>query len=141
VKDNNGGLMIMKSEEISDIFTPDVLQQLFPEDRTDQFFDALYGDAAEGTYDISLKFKSHRPNRLEFELHLLQRPGKCLQCSLTYGLPQVFSRHPVIDINGLVGKIDQLLNARAQCDGWQIGSTREKSDELHTIPLTILLRD
>lgn len=132
--------MIMKSEEISDIFTPDVLQQLFPEDRTDQFFDALYGDAAEGTYDISLKFKSYNQNRLELELHLLQRPGKCLQCSLTYGLPQVFSRHPIININGLVGKIEQLLNGRAQCAGWQIGSTREESDELHTIPLTILLR-
>ena len=129
----------MKAEEFSDIFTQNVLQQLFPENRTDQFFDALYGDSAEGTYDISLKFKSHRPNRLDFELHLLQRPGKCLHCSLTYGLPQVFSRHPVIDINGLVGKIDHLLNGRAQCAGWQIGNTLEKSGELHAIPLTILL--
>ena len=129
----------MKSEEIINIFTQDILQQLFPEDRTDQFFDALYGDAAEGTYDISLKFKRHSPNRLEFELHLLQRPGKCLHCSLTYGLPQVFSRHPVIDINGLVGNINQLLNGRARCIDWQFGSTLEKSDELHAIPLTILL--
>ncbi len=129
----------MKSEEINDIFTPDVLQQLFPEDRTDQFFDALYGDAAEGTYDISLKFKNHNQNRLELELYLLQRPGKCLQCNLTYGLPQVFSRHPIININGLVEEINQLLNGRARCIDWQIGSTREKSVELHAIPLTILL--
>ncbi len=129
----------MKSKEISNIFTQDRLQQLFPEDRTDQFFDALYGDAAEGTYDISLKFKRHRPNRLEFELHLLQRHGKCLHCSLTYGLPQVFARHPAIDINGLIGNINQLLNGRAQCIDWQFGSTLEKSDELHAIPLTILL--
>lgn len=129
----------MAIEGINDIFTPDVLQKLFPEDRTDQFFDALYGDASEGVYDISLKFNTHRQGQLEFELHLSQRPGKCLHCSLTYGLPEVFSRHPAININGLVREIDRLLDGRATCIDWQIGFTREISDELHVIPLTILL--
>jgi len=129
----------MKLEGLHDIFKHDVLQNLFPEDRTDQFFDALYGDATEGVYDISLKFKTHRQERLEFELHLSRRPGKCLHCSLTYGLPEVFSRHPAININGLVGEIDRLLHGRAKCIDWQIGDTQEISAELHLIPLTILL--
>ena len=62
-------------DSFNDIFTPGVLKKLFPEDRSDQFFDALYGDAAEGAYDIRLEFKTHRENRLEFELCLTQRPG------------------------------------------------------------------
>jgi len=85
----------MATESFDGIFTQDVLKKLFPEDRADQFFDALFGDAEEGAYDISLEFKGQSQNKLEFEFHLKQRPGKCLACNLTYGLPQVFSRHGV----------------------------------------------
>lgn len=125
--------------DYNDIFTPDVLDKLFPADRADLFFDALYGDASEGAYDISLNFKIHRENRLEFELDLTQRPGKCITCSLTYGLPEVFKRHPVINISGLVQEIGRLLDGHAKCIDWQIGFTREVSSELHIIPLNILL--
>ena len=69
----------MAIEGINDIFSPEVLQKLFPEDRTDQFFDALYGDASEGVYDISLKFNTHRQGQLEFELHLSQRPSMSIE--------------------------------------------------------------
>jgi hypothetical protein len=129
----------MKVEPFNDIFAQDALKQLFPEDRADLFFDALFGDAEEGTYDISLKFKEHRQNKLEFELRLKQRPGKCLNCNLTYGLPDVFSRHPIININGLVKDIDQLLSRRAKCVKWRLGITKEVSSELHIIPLLISL--
>jgi hypothetical protein len=129
----------MTTERFNDIFTQDVLQTLFPEERADQFFEALFGDAAEGTFDIGLEFNAHSHDRLEFELHLKQRPGKCINCSLTYGLPDVFSRHPIININGLIQDIQQRLKGRANCIDWQLGFTREVSGELHIIPFTVFL--
>ena len=130
---------MMDAKGFNDIFTPGVLKKLFPEDRSDQFFDALYGDAAEGAYDIRLEFKNHRENRLEFELCLIQRPGQCISCSLTYGLPEVFSRHPVISIKGLVQEVEVLLDGRARCIDWQLGAAREISDDIHVVPLVIIL--
>ena len=121
------------------VFTPETLQEIFPESRSDQFFDAMYGDPAEGAYNISLKFKQQTDNALVFEFHLTRRPGKCLRCNLTYGLPPVFSRHPVIDLKGLVKKIDQRLSGHARCRDWKIGETVEVSDALHVIPLTVFL--
>lgn len=123
------------------LFTPDVLKQLFPTDRSDQFFDALYGDAEEGAYDISLEFIGSRRNRLEFMLRLTQRPGKCITCSLTYGLPEVFTRHPIINIKGLVQDIEALLDGSGRCVDWQLGPTQEVSNEIHVIPLIIILDD
>lgn len=129
----------MGEKRFNDMFTRDVLKKLFPEERADRFFDALLGDASEGAFDIGLEFKEHVQDRLEFELHLKQRPDKCINCSLTYGLPAVFSRHPIINISGLIQDIEQLLKGRAKCIDWQLGLTREFSDELHIIPFTVLL--
>jgi hypothetical protein len=132
---------MMGTEDFNDLFTPDVLKCLFPEDRSDRFFDALYGDVGEGAYDIRLEYAGARKNRLEFMLRLTQRPGKCISCSLTYGLPEVFSRHPIININGLVQKIVALLDGKAWCAGWQLGSTREISSNVHAVPLDIFLEN
>jgi hypothetical protein len=132
---------MMMEASFENIFAQDVLENLFPKDRADRFFDALYGDTAEGTYDIDLEFKEHSQNKLLFELHLKQRYGKCLRCNLTYGLPEVFTRHPIIDIKGLVQNIGNLLNGRADCVDWHLGDTREVSGELHVIPLIISLKD
>ena len=129
----------MTTERFNNIFTPNVLKKLFPEDRADRFFDALFGDPAEGAFNISLEFKEHGQDRLEFELHLTQRPGKCLTCSLTYGLPNVFARHPIINISELVQEINGLLGGRARCVDWQLGLTQEVSGEHHIIPLVISL--
>ena len=129
----------MAEPNYSEIFTREVLEKLFPENRSDNFFDALYGDPSEGAYDISLEFKGHSQDRLHFEFHLKERPGKCLACNLTYGLPQVFSRHPIIDVKGVVQEIDNLLNGRSKCGEWQLGRTREVSRKLHIVPLTIKL--
>jgi hypothetical protein len=126
-------------ESFDDVFTRDMLKKLFPGDRSDRFFDALYGDATEGAYDISLQFKEHRKNSLQFEFHLKQRPGKCLGCHLTFGLPQIFSRHPIINVNGIVQEIEQLIGGRATCTDWQLGMTRVVSGELHVIPLVLFL--
>ena len=121
------------------IFSQDVLDTLFPKERADQFFEALYGDISEGAYDIRLTFQGHEKKRLFFGFQLTPRPGKCLSCSLTYGLPQVFSRHPAIDINKLVEAMIGLLDGQARCLSWHLGLTEERSRECHVIPLTILL--
>lgn len=121
------------------LFSSEHLSSIFPEHRADDFFDALFGDAEEGAYDITLVFKKADSHELVFEFRLQRRPGKCLACNLTYGLPQVFSRHPVIDIGGIVQKVDHLLNGHARCGEWRLGSTQEVSRDLHVIPLFIAL--
>ncbi len=121
------------------IFTQDKLNNLFPEGRSNAFFEALLGDATEGAYDIRLTYDTCQEARLVFNFELHQRPGKCLACNLTYGLPKVFSRHPVIDIPGVVQQIDTLLNDRASCGDWELGNTREIKRGLHKVPLIIKL--
>jgi hypothetical protein len=133
--------LTMLNNNISGLFTIDVLKNLLPPDRADVFFDALYGDVDEGAYDIKLQFNNYEAenNTLTFELHLTERPDKCLACNLTYGLPEVFSRHPLINIQGMVEKIESILDGRAKCLDWELGSTQTDTDNLHTIPLTIYL--
>jgi hypothetical protein len=113
---------------------------MFPPDRADQFFDALLGDCSEGAYDIALHYAGTQDDELRFEFQLQERPGKCLSCSLTYGLPHVFSRHPIIDIPSVVKHIDQLLDGQGRCGAWRVESTREAKRQLHVIPLIISLR-
>jgi len=130
---------MMDNNLLHKIFSTENLNGLFSEDRSDHFFDALYGDASDGAYDISLKFKGATENRLQFEFQLEQRPGKCLACNLTYGLPEVFSRHPVINIAELVKGIIRLLDKNTDSTQWEMGATREISQKLHVIPLDIFL--
>lgn len=125
------------TDNFAELFTAEKLQELFPADRADRFFDALLGDPKEGAYDIQLVYDGQRDGRLHFALELRQRPRKCLACNLTYGLPTVFSRHPVIDIKGLVDGVARLLDGRGRCTGWKLGATIEKSRQLHVVPLLI----
>jgi hypothetical protein len=131
----------MTMKHIEETFPQEILNKLFPKERSDQFFEALYGDISEGAYDIRLTFNGQSENKLLFAFQLTPRPGKCLACSLTYGLPQAFARHPVIDVNGLVQAINRLLDGQAQCSSWQLGLTQERSREHHEIPLTLFLGD
>lgn len=119
------------------IFTPASLDEIFPPSITDAFFEALFGDAEDGAYDIRLRFEGQSPEELRFAFHLQQRPGMCLACNLTYGLPQVFTRHPLLG----VGKLAQNLPERvdASMASWALGSTREISRSLHVIPFNIKL--
>lgn len=61
------------------VFTPSCLEGLFPaEERTAAFFDALFGDAEDGAYDIRLTFQRAREGaaeQLEFFFELHQRRG------------------------------------------------------------------
>jgi hypothetical protein len=133
----------MEGMEFSSIFSDQTLRNIFPEARADQFFEALYGDIQEGAYTIGLKFKHYDSTRriLLFELELKERPGKCLVCNLTYGLPEVFSRHPIINIRGLVKELEQLLGNGFRCGEWSLGQTRPVSKDLHTIALMIKIDD
>ncbi len=132
----------MTNDPYKEIFTPAILQELFPADRSNNFFEALYGDTEEGAYDIELAYQGYAPKSrsLHFIFNLQERPGKCLACHLTHGLPEVFTRHPVIGVTGLVSKINALLAGRAECGDWQIGATQNLSRQLYGIPLTIKLR-
>ncbi len=127
----------MTDDIFATLLTPQTLQQLFPKERANQFFDALLGDASEGAYDIELAYRGVSAGQLILDLRLLQRPGHCLACNLTQGLPQVFSRHPVIDIKGLVQDIEKLAGGAVRCSEWSLGRTEQPDRATHLIPLRI----
>jgi len=126
---------------LENVFDDQTLSELFPGRRADDFFEALFGDANEGAYDIRLSFSGYDAgtNSLRFFLNLHERPGCCLVCNLTYGLPEVFSRHPVINIKGLVADIEKKLDGKARCADWKLGTTVQQEKSLHSIPLHIQL--
>ncbi len=117
------------------LFSKVFMDEVFPPERTDQFFEALFGDPDDGAYDIRMSLLSGSEKALNFLFELHQRGNACLACNLTHGLPHVFRRHPVIDINGVAEK----LARRAGWEEWewQLGSTEEVSRALHVIPLSI----
>ena len=119
------------------LFTQDYLDSLLPSETSDQFFEALYGDREDGAYDIRLEFISANDKRIILAFNLVKRPGKCLVCSLTYGLPNVFSRHPLINIKGMVKKIEEESGIRVK--SWRMGDTQEQSTALHIIPFFLNL--
>lgn len=124
-------------DQYGEIFNEETLASLFPAERTDAFFEALFGDAEEGAYDIALGYSGVYGDALNFELRLTQRPGKCLACNLTYGLPQVFSRHPIINVQGIAEGVAAATGKESV--SWELGATQEISNGLHIIPLMIEL--
>jgi hypothetical protein len=124
----------MVQKNFDSILTQEFLDALLPPERSDQFFDALYGDASEGAYNIRLEPISISDSRIVLAFNLMRRPDKCLVCSLTYGLPNVFARHPLINIKGIIEKIK---DAGIPAKSWRLGDTEENSSSLHIIPLYI----
>lgn len=122
---------------MAQILDKEFLTEVFPAQRTEDFFDALFGGAEEGAYDICLVCREVTPDAayLAFELH--ERPGKCLACNLTYGLPQVFRRHPVLNVAGVVRAVAERLGWNPDAVDWSLGNTEEMSRQLHCIPLII----
>ena len=126
------------TKNLAEIFNHETLLQLFPKTRSDEFFEALFGDASEGAYDICLEFAgTPNPKTYNFELHLKQRPGKCLVCNLTYGLPEVFSRHPGLNIKGLAAELADKLGYTPEQVSWKLGATKSISNALHIIPFIV----
>ena len=129
----------MTTEALKTVLTKENLEKIFPKDRADEFFEALFGDANEGSYDIELAYRENQGNTLIMELRLHERPNRCLACNLTQGLPQVFSRHPVINVEGIVKDIEGLLGGSHRCTSWSLGYTEQQKRSLHVIPLKIVV--
>ena len=123
-----------------ELFNKNTCKKLLPPERTNEFFEALFGDAEEGSYDIELQFGGATERQVQFDLLLHERPGHCLACNLTQGLPQVFSRHPLLNINGIVGEISEIIKDQAITGEWTLGFTQQRSSSLHVIPLTIEIK-
>lgn len=120
-----------------EIFSRENLEQVFPPERTAQFFEALFGDPEEGAYDIRMSLLTSSERKLDFLFELHQRGDACLACNLTYGLPGVFLRHPIINIKGVTA---ELAKRAGWADGtweWSLGTTDEISKALHVIPLSL----
>jgi len=130
----------MTTDSIKNVLTKENLEKIFPRERANDFFEALFGDADEGAYDIELAYRECDGNTLIMDLLLHERPNCCLACNLTQGLPQVFSRHPVININGVVRELDALLGDKYQCGDWKLGYTEQYTKSLHAIPIKIAIR-
>lgn len=124
-------------DKAQSLFTQEILDKFFPPERADEFFEAMYGDADDGAYDIRLIFRAAESKTLHFAFELHQRPGKCLACNLTYGLPQVFMRHPLINLKGLAEELGKLAGWDPAAFSFQPGRTEEISSELHIIPLRL----
>ncbi len=130
----------MSNDPFGDLFTSQTCSELMPADTAEKFFEALFGDAGEGSYDLELSYRGSDPRALHFDILLHERPGCCLACNLTYGLPEVFSKHPVINISGVVEKINEILGERGATGRWELGATRQQSQSLHSIPVVIELK-
>ena len=113
------------------------LDKIFPPSRADEFFDALFGGAEDGAYDIGLVCRGVEAQKAKLAFELRQRPGKCLACNLTYGLPQVFQRHPILNVAGVARDVAAHLGWPAESTKWKIGHTEEVNRELHVIPLVV----
>ena len=127
----------MTEDRFEAILTPEALARIFPAGRADAFFEALYGDAQEGAYDIRLVYLERSDGELQLGFELHQRPGKCLACHLTHGLPTVFGRHPLIDIPGVVKAVADLVDQASSERTWRLGATREVRHGMHVVPLFI----
>ncbi len=123
-------------KEIEALFTPETLEELLPRERVESFFEAFYF-GEEPAYDLGLGFGGLRDRFLRLELLLKARPGKCLACNLTWGLPEVLARHPMLDLAGMIERLQEKLPFRIE--SWELGPTEERSPELHVIPLLIRL--
>ena len=125
------------------VVTDEFLSNLFPQERADEFFDALYGGAEAGAFDIGLRSAGFDKQRktLIIEFVLIERPGHCMACNLTYGLPKVFEKHPVINLKGIIDEIRKKLGTKWQIEDWEIGSTQVINRQVNTIPVFIKLKE
>ncbi len=131
----------MPDKRVEAVVNDEFLKELFPPERADEFFEALYGGAEAGAFDISLRYNGFNSDRnlLLLDFRLTERPGKCLACNLTFGLPEVFKRHPVINVQGIVDAVQQALAPDWKVREWFIGNTEVISPEENSIPLVLAL--
>ncbi|OAQ21560.1 hypothetical protein [Thermosulfurimonas dismutans] len=122
------------------MLSPEAIQALLPRERIEAFFEAFYF-GEEPAYDLALALGAFDKERkfIRLELQLKARPGKCLACNLTWGLPKVFEKHPALDLKGVVAELEKLLPDSLKVRHWELGPTEEINPDLHVIPLLIYL--
>lgn len=117
-------------------FDREQLDKMFPASKTDDFFEAIYGGAEDGAYDIVLTSHEITDDKADMAFELRRRKGQCLKCSLTYGLPEVFKRHPLLNIEGLAKEIGKTLGWE-KTPAWTLYPVEEISEDLHIIPFEL----
>jgi hypothetical protein len=127
-----------ENKDFTQKFSQKTLDQIFPPEKTDAFFEAMLGDASEGAYDIRLIYQGMQMNTLQFAFELTQRPNKCLACSVTYGLPQVFKRHRIIDTENIVKQIEAIIGNDRMLS-WELQPTLPIDQHVHLVPLHITI--
>jgi hypothetical protein len=53
-----------KEAKFDEIFSKDVMTEIFPSEKADEFFELLYGDADEGAYDIELSYNGCQSRKM-----------------------------------------------------------------------------
>jgi len=129
---------MIENQELTQIFSQKILDQIFPPDKTNEFFEAMLGDAADGAYDIRLIYQGINDNILHFAFALTERPEKCLACSVTYGLPQVFKKHRIINTDHIVNQIKMIIG-NVNVLSWELLPTQPIERNFHLVPLYITL--
>lgn len=126
---------------VQNVVTEVFLNNLFPAGRDNEFFEALYGGAETGAFDISLHSNGFNEAKklLNLEFRLSERSGMCMACNLTYGLPEVFKRHPVINASGIASEVEKALSPEWKVANWTLGSTITTSNKVSSIPFLIQL--
>lgn len=124
------------------ILSDEFLLELFPEGKADEFFDALYGGTETGAFDIALVEDglNEKTGELNLAFLLTERPGKCMACHLTAGIPNVFERHPITDVKGIVTKIGEKLQSQWRVESWKLGRTLPRGPKENIIPFVVGLK-
>ncbi len=122
------------------MFSREVLQKALPRERIEAFLEAFYF-GEEPAYDMELAFGhfDSQEKLLTLEIRLRARPGQCLACNLTWGLPRVFRQHPLLDLASTVKTVEAHLPNGWRVREWDVGFTEERGPDLHVIPLWLRL--
>jgi len=123
------------------MFSEEWIKGLLPRKKIEAFFEAFYF-GEEPAYDLELGLGevSLEQKRIRLDLRLLARPGRCLACNLTWGLPPVLEKHPLLNLEEIVRRIEERLPEGLKVKNWELGAVREINSELHVIPLWIYLK-
>jgi len=127
----------------NELIQEDKLNELFPKGKDNEFFEAFYGGLEDGAFDINFSFESYNPDNSElvFGFNLKERPGKCMACNLTYGLPAVFEKSPIINLKAIINGINEMINPHYEVNEFILGKTIPKAPKLNVIPLIIKLKN
>ncbi len=114
---------------------------LLPSEKVEEFFEAFYfGEEPAYHLELDLRDWDLEKGVLTLELRLIARPGKCLACNLTSGLPDVFRRHPILNLAGVAENAVRLLGDGYALQAWELGWTEQVNADLHVVPFIIRVK-